>query len=174
MDSTIPPSEVWMMKPNVELNDIVDGMQWQTDSIAAYLNTKTGQVVPVSDDELIDAEFDDDSLPLTGWEAEAAEVAKAVAKGNDYIALPDRFEIDEYRIMERFASGVVGGARSILLEAIRGSGAFRYFRRTIHELGLVQEWYSYRDGAYKQIAEDWCRENGIAYSQPSGPVDADA
>jgi len=163
-----------MVRSSVELKDIVDGMQWQSDSMGAYLNTKTGKVVPVSEEELFAADFDDDPLPLTDWEAEAAEVAQAVREGKDYIALPDRFEIDEYRMMERFALGAGGPTRSSLLEAISGSGAFRLFKHTVRELGLSQEWYSYRNGAYEQVAKDWCREHGIVYSYPSPRVDADA
>ena len=158
------------MRPSVALDQIVEGMQWQSDYTAAYLNTKTGQVIPVSDDELAAAEVADDSRELSDWEAEAVGIARAVLQGEDYIALPDRFEIDEYRMMERFASGFDEAARGRLLGAIRGSGAFRYFKDTVHELGLAQEWYSYRERAYEQIAVDWCRDNEIAYTRPNPPL----
>ena len=40
---------------------------------------------------------------------------------------------------------------------------------TANELGLAQEWYSYRDRAYEQIAVDWCQDNEIEYTQ--SPLD---
>ncbi len=153
------------MKPCVALEEIVEGMQWQSDDMTSYLNTKTGQVVSVSDDDLASAEVGDPSKQLSDWEAEAIGIARAVLQGSDYVALPDQFEIDEYRIMERFASDAEEAVRERLLRAIRGSGAFRYFKDTVHELGLAQEWYSFRGQAYEQIAADWCRDNGIDYSR---------
>ncbi len=46
--------------------------------------------------------------------------------------LPGRFEIDEYRIMERFSLGMENDAiRDELLQAIGGRGAFRRLREVI-------------------------------------------
>ena len=159
------------MRPRVALDQIVEGMQLQSDDMVAYLNTKTCQVVLVGDDELAAAEVEDESSGLSDWEAEAIGIARAVLQGQDYVALPDRFEIDEYRMMERFASGADEAVRERLLGAIGGSGAFRYFKDTVQELGLAQGWYSFRDRAYEQIAADWCRDNEIEYTRPAPPLD---
>ena len=176
MDSPDPiaTQEASIVSPCVMLHQIIEGMQWQSDTTTAYLNTKTGQVMPVSDDELDAADLEEDSRELSDWEAEAVSIARAVLEGQDYIALPDRFEIDEYRMMERFASGLGEAGRARLLLAIRGSGAFRHFKNSVHELGLAQEWYSYRDGAYEQIAVDWCKDNKIEYSRSNPTSRSDA
>ena len=162
------------MRPCVALTQIVEGMQLQSDDMAAYLNTKTCQVVPVGDDELAAAEVEDEARDLSDWEAEAIGIARAVLRGQDYVALPDRFEIDEYRMMERFASGADEAGRGRLLRAIRGSGAFRYFKDTVQELGLAQEWYSFRDRAYEQLAAEWCRDNEIEYTRATPPLGPDS
>ena len=44
------------MTVRLALRDIIDGMQLQSDEMIAYLNRKTGQVVPVSDEDLAAAE----------------------------------------------------------------------------------------------------------------------
>ncbi|MEH7302773.1 UPF0158 family protein [Neobacillus drentensis] len=50
-----------------------------------------------------------------------------------------------------------------LLRAIKGKGAFRRFKDNIIDLGLEDQWYSYRSKCYKEIAIEWCRENNIEF-----------
>jgi len=163
------------MTVRVALREIIDGMQWQSDEMTAYLNIKTGQVVPVTDEDLAAAEAGDNDSDLADWEAKALEIARGVLAGADYIALPDRFEIDEYRMMERFASGVTDAAASARLgRAIQGRGAFRYFKDSVHDLGLTEEWYAYRDRQYEEIAIAWCEANGMEYTRDQSARHADA
>ena len=163
------------MTVRVLLREIIDGMQLQSDEMSAYLNIRTGQVVPVSAEDLMAAKFGEADAAETDWEVEAAELARAVAAGKDYVALPDRFEIDEYRMMERFANGVTDGQASQRLQrAIQGRGAFRHFKDAVQDLGLAQQWYDYRDRAYEAIAIDWCDANGIAYTKEEAAPEADA
>jgi hypothetical protein len=163
------------MTVRVSLREIIDGMQLQSDEMSAYLNIETGQVVPVSAEDLMAAEFGETDAAGADWEIEAAEIARAVAAGKDYVALPDRFEIDEYRMMERFANGMTDAwANQRLERAIQGRGAFRRFKDAVQDLGLAQQWYEYRDRAYEAIAIDWCDANGIAYTKDEAPPEADA
>lgn len=48
-----------------------------------------------------------------------------------------------------------------LLDAIHGRGAFRYFKDLIQEMGLADQWYSFRDDRYREIAMDWCEHQGL-------------
>jgi hypothetical protein len=163
------------MAPRVALRDLIAGMQSQSDTMTFYLHVQTGEVVPVSEEDLFSAEVEDEPGEQAEWEVEARAVARAAAAGEGYIALPDRLEIDEYRMMERFARGVRGeGAGARLLRAIQGRGAFRYFRDTVRELGLADEWHAYRDRAYEEIAIAWCEENGIEYTREAPSRHADA
>ena len=41
--------------------------------------------------------------------------------------------------------------------AIRGRGAFRRFRN------LAEQWYDYKEKEQKQLAIEWCEENGFNY-----------
>jgi hypothetical protein len=49
----------------------------------------------------------------------------------------------------------------VLLNAIHGRGAFRYFKDKIHELGIADQWYTYRDEQYREVARDWCEQHDI-------------
>ena len=163
------------MATAVPLRKILEGMDWQSDEMTAYLNRKTGEVVAVSDEHVEVVETGDDLGDRAEWEAEAIEIARAVLTGQDYIALPDRFEIDEYRMMERFAYSVTDAAHSDRLQrAIRGKGAFRFFKDVVHDLGLADAWYAYRDESHEQIAVEWCDANGIVYTRGASIGSADA
>jgi hypothetical protein len=143
----------------VKLSEIVDGMEMQSDEMAAYLQRSTGRVVVVSDEALHAAEDDDDGS------AEAEELADergVLAGDTDYVALPDRFEIDEYRMMERFAAGIEDArVREAALRSLHGAGAFGRFKDTMHRYALAPAWYAYRDGRYAEVAQTWCEINGI-------------
>ena len=99
----------------VKLKDIVEELSFQSDEVSSLLNTKTGEVVSVADEELRAVDDDD--------------------------------------------------RRDSLCNAIRGRGAFRYFKDKIHEYGIADDWYQYRDDAIREIAIGWCEENGIRYTE---------
>jgi len=149
------------MPIRVRLSAIVEGMEMQSDEMTSYLHRSTGRVLTVSEEALRAAEDDDEE-----WvEAEELADARSVLAGEDeYLALPDRFEIDEYRMMERFATGLDdAAARDAALVALRGRGAFRYFKDTVHRLGLAPAWYAHRDNAYLDVARAWCEARGIEH-----------
>jgi hypothetical protein len=80
--------------------------------------------------------------------------------------LPDRFEINEYRIMERFCLSIDDeDMRDALCDAIRGRGAFRRFKDRMQVYGMAEEWYRYRDEALREIARAWCEAHDIPYTE---------
>lgn len=69
---------------------------------------------------------------------------------DDYIDLPNSYDINEYRMMENFVYSLPRGKnQTILYNAIQGRGAFRRFKDKLHEIGMANEWYKYRDQQYK-------------------------
>ena len=80
----------------------------------------------------------------------------------EFIALPGKYEIDEYNMMEEFVDNLPDGdKKDKLYDAIRGRGAFRRFKDEVYKLGLEQKWYKYRDEAYEMVAIEWCNKNQI-------------
>ena len=66
--------------------------------------------------------------------------------------------------MQEFALQVESdSAREELLSAIRGKGAFRYFKDTLRRRRMEPQWHEFRAQALRQIAIDWCEENGLAW-----------
>src|SRR5882724_2895320 len=84
----------------VSLKEILEGMEFQSDEMTAYLHRPTGRVILVSDEALLAAE-EGAGAEAGLEELESADARGILKSGDDYLPLPDRFEIDEYRMMER-------------------------------------------------------------------------
>lgn len=157
------------MKP-VSLQAVADEMDLFGDEQTAYINRKTGELFTVGDEELRFLETDienDDFMP--DWQKELLPKVRQVLESDDYVPLPDKFEIHEYAIMERFCYAVEDeDLRIALLNAIRGRGAFRRFKNTIQSRGAQDDWYGYRNDALKKIAADFLEMEGIAYTDDAG------
>jgi len=50
------------------------------------------------------------------------------------------------------------------LEKIHGSGAFRRFKDTIYRYKIEEDWFKFKDEAYKEIAIAWLESHGFAYA----------
>ena len=86
-------------------------------------------------------------------------------EGDRWLELPDRFDIHEWSIMERFSRAQnIERIQRKLFDAIHGAGAFRAFRSAIRRLGLEQSWYQFRDEALADIARDWLEEHNLQYT----------
>ena len=148
----------------VSLRDVVGEMQMLSDDRHAYLNKVTGELIMISDDAIAMAESDE-ADEFLDWQDELVEDAKQVLSSDEYLELPSTFDIHEYEIMERFCLSFPDEKVSdVLLGKIRGSGAFRRFKDTIYRYGIEQDWFRFRDDAYKEIAIAWLEDKGIAYT----------
>ena len=83
----------------VKLEDIIEGLEFQSDEGRSYLNTSTGEVVCITDEELRAAAEDAPLEDFPAWQQEALCIAKDMLKTDHYLALPSRFDIHKYRIM---------------------------------------------------------------------------
>ena len=131
----------------------------------SYLNPKTGEIVTVTDEDrhLVDDE-DLDEQDLPEWQRQRLPKAREALESGDFVALPDKFAIHEWGIMERFASGQVSARRrEELLDAINGRGAFRSFRNAIRRLAIEDDWFRFRELAFEDIARDWLEAHDISF-----------
>ena len=89
----------------VKLQDVIEAMDTPADGWMAYINRRTGEIVTFSEDEVVFRD-DDDGLILPDWQAEFVAKAKEIEASDEFVQLPDKFDIHEYSIMERFCHGV--------------------------------------------------------------------
>jgi len=150
------------VKP-VSLKAVVDQLEVMTDGLRALINRNTGEIIEVSDELEMMADADNkDEQPE--WAKEAIRDVRRALDSEDFIDLPDTFDIHQYRIMKDFCWDLPEGPlREDFLRAIRGSGAFRRFKDLAHARGIVDDWYRYRDDALARIARDFLEVEGIPY-----------
>lgn len=68
--------------------------------------------------------------------------------------------------MARFAASKDGDVRYRLERAINGRGAFRMFKDTADDLGLLDEWYRFKERDELERAIRWCNDNDVPYDPP--------
>lgn len=127
--------------------------------------TYAASLEELSIDELIgeDADLETDDLEqiLDDLEDDVMELLEEIYL-EDCVAFPDKFDINDYRIMERFiVSETEGEICERLYSAIQGRGAFRCFRNELARAGLEDQWYDYRNKQYIQIARGWAVSNKV-------------
>ena len=152
------------MKP-VSLQSVVNEMDLLDEEWTAYINKNTGELITVTEEEanIVDAGGEDDEF-IPDWQRETLPKVREVLESDDFVALPDKFEIHEYSIMERFCLSLSDeGLQDELLYVIRGNGAFRRFKDAIHRKEIQDDWYRFRDESIKDIAIDFLESEGIAW-----------
>jgi hypothetical protein len=154
------------MIPTVSLRAVAQEMDVFSDEEFAYLNPQSGELVTIRREEIAMVESGDDLENYPDWQRALIQETQEVLQSQDYLPLPSKFDIHEYAILERFCYSVEDDALSQeLLDQIRGSGAFRRFKDTLHRLGIIDDWYRYRQAALEDIAEDWLKQNHIPYTR---------
>ncbi len=155
------------MAIRVKLNDIIEGLEIQSDERHSFLDKRTSEVVSISDEEMRAAEDDDPIEDFPDWEQDLVRIAKEIVdETGNYIDLPTKFDIHEYSIMEKFCLSLNDDEMSNnLYSVIKGSGAFGRFKDAIHEYDIADDWYKYRNDALKEIAIEWCQEKGVEFDE---------
>ena len=134
----------------VKLEEIIEAMEFADMETEYYYDTKNERILMLFDG-MVDGEDD-------------PELFEDISEGfvEDYIPLPEQYDINEYRIMEEFIYELPEGKnRDVLERAMQGRGAFRRFKDKLYDLNLEQQWYSYKDSAYERIERQWCERHKI-------------
>ncbi len=145
----------------VKLNDLVDAIEFHSDEAQSFIHFKSGEIYRITDEAIRIAEDDDRNYP--DWMQDDMKIAKDYLENeNDYRALPSQYEVNEYQIMEDFASNLEDEDKT---NKLLGKGVFRRFKDAVILLDIDKEWYSYRDERYQQFAREWCEVNEIALEE---------
>jgi hypothetical protein len=143
-------------------------MDMSSDEAPSYINRKTGELITLTDEELALTEDPESAADAPQWQQELRPKAREVLASGDFIALPSKFDIHEWSIMDRFAQSLTDSALSDELDAaLHGRGAFRRFKDAVRGLGLEDEWYRFRETALEAVAIDFLEGHGISYQRGS-------
>jgi hypothetical protein len=163
------------MTTSAVLDDLIDALEEQSDSLFPFLDRETGEVVLISDESLSLAEAEPEEIDsLPDWQKEEFELAVLIETTDRYLRLPTRFDVHEWNIMAEFCPQVRrDDIREKLLGAIHGNQAFRRFKDQIAAHNLWKEWDGFRRQALVEIVRDWCEEEDIVLTvrQKQSPGD---
>jgi len=147
------------MAPIIRLEEVVAATGKLSEEERAFLHVGTGRIVMFERDVLDAAES------VGSAQAGVETMAREVLRSDDYRELPDRFDIDDYSIMQRFCRTVDDDAlRRGLMRSIQGRGASMRISHTAREYGVEESWAAFRNEALRAIAIDWLKREGIAYA----------
>ena len=156
------------MKP-IKLSELIEALEFDSEEHVTRVDLQNGCVVTV-ERSVLDAVEEGDEASLGNvpdWQRDEVEIARAITddSGEQFVDAPDKFDFHEYRHMERFIGTVAdAGAAEQLWRAIKGKGAFRYFKDTASQLSLLKQWYRYRDDAMKEFVVEWAQAHEIPFA----------
>ena len=150
----------------VSLRGMVDELQMVSNETRAYLNRVTGEFFTINtfDLDLMETREDENIEEGPDWQREYYRKVREIEFSDDYLMLPDSFEIHEYQIMQDFCSTIPDENTSeLFLDMLHGSGAFRRFKDLVYRYGIENDWFAYKDQAYKKIVIAWLEKEGLVY-----------
>jgi hypothetical protein len=133
----------------VRLADVADKLEEVTDHWEQFLNIRSGEFVALADGVYVDK---DEAL------------ANEIDCSDDYVRLPNQYDINEFKIMVSFTDTLDNSdRRELLIRALRGKKPFRTFKDTLNYTGLAKDYYAHRSQALLDIAKAWLENNEISY-----------
>lgn len=136
---------------DVNLNAIIEAFELDYEFMTFYVNLQTGEIVSLTEEEDFsgkDENSDENTIP------------------EHYLPLPDKWEINQYGIMEDFCYTIkVDEIHNSLISAIQGKGAFTKFFSAVKFYKIEQSWNTYYKERLKDIAIQFCRDNDLFYKE---------
>ena len=137
--------------PTITKHDLEDAYNWidiggvQNE---AWLCLSTGKVYLNTDDPgVFDMEF---------------EVPDDLYDSDDYIQIPDKYELDlGSRLVFRFTDAHMPDRYEDVQDIFRRKGAYRRFRNLLEREDKESEWYAFRDASTEEALLGWCHDHGI-------------
>lgn len=147
----------------VDLRAVINAMDLPSPTWEAYLDTDSGDIVTVTDDDRSAIDHGAADGPTT-WQAGALPRVRDALESDHYLLLPDQYDIHEWSIMKRFAMTQRNrDLRQDLLEAVHGNGAFRRFSEVLGQHGLQESWREFRSRSVEHLACDWLNRHHIRW-----------
>ncbi|MCH4886567.1 hypothetical protein EZV73_03255 [Acidaminobacter sp. JC074] len=133
----------------MKLSIILEALEFTSETTEFYLDVSNNKTVFI--DDLINTQEEKDNF-------------YQMLEEGDFVSLPSQYEINEYKMMENFISTVKDDFIKVKLkQAISGKGAFRYFQDLVFTMGIREDWFKFKNDAYKKCAIKFCINNGLEY-----------
>jgi len=150
----------------VKLQDVVDALETTSDFHAYFLDRRNGEIEMIPDECWSAAKKDELISEYPEWQREVILKAREIQRTDDFVELPNSFEIDSYEVMKRFCDQYPNRQISERLsDVIKGKGAFRRFKDTVSHLGIQDEWHRFERQSSEDLAVEWLEDNEIPFTR---------
>jgi hypothetical protein len=147
----------------VSLDEVANQLDCLGDEVVVYVNRKTGEVASVFLPDLGIVEAEREAEEELEWGEESLPLLRSIATTEEWVCLPDKFDIHEWEIMREFADSRGSRLAQELGYAIRGTGAFRMFKDALYRHGIEDDWYEFKKQALRRIAAEALESEGIPF-----------
>ncbi|MEW6716679.1 MAG: UPF0158 family protein [Chloroflexota bacterium] len=172
-----------MRQLKIDLSELELAFDSASEMISYYLDTETGEIITITDDErrtleMLYESYYDEQTQTVDWEAAFQEKQVPdwqreilqdadrveVGFGSRFIYVPSEGSHEGYRDMEAFIATVRNLRLQERLErAISGRGAFRYFKDVLLDYPAErQRWFQFKQERLHQRILDWLESLGIS------------
>ena len=152
----------------VLLRDVADEVDALGDEWCSRINRTTGELAGATSDHwtLAAETTKDNPRNQPQWEQDLLADLRKVLDSDDWLVLPGKDELDEYRVMEEFCHTVENRLlRDELTHAIVGKGAFRRFKTVIERNNIREKWFEFRDLELLKVVREWLNVNKIPFRE---------
>lgn len=148
----------------VSLKAVADGIELHDDEINCYIDLQSGEVEFITSEEMMMFENDEGERGGAGNDIERnAQIRAYLDNPNNYLQLPSKYDLNEYRIMEDFINTLADEAQRLEMQhCIQGKGAFSRFKRGLDQFDLRGAWFAFKAAKIRSFAEAWCKDNDLA------------
>ena len=83
--------------------------------------------------------------------------------GHELVEIEPKSSHEGYELMERFAETRPEAQADKIYQALHRRHPFSTFRHAVEDLGILQEWYDFKDKALEELAEERLRDYDIEF-----------
>lgn len=151
-------------KLKVDLNDVIECIEFEGELLQHYYNKNTGIIMYIEDSSSATYKADDihNLNNFEDWEKELILSLHDFRENpSDYIQLPSYDDINEHGMMIEFCNKIED--IELRNKILNNKDSFRELRQSIENEGFINEWYDYREAAEINLAIKWCNDNNIEY-----------
>jgi hypothetical protein len=137
------------MRANVYLSELLDALEWVSAAgpfeNAAYVSRQSGRIF---------------------WDTDAGgleeELPEDVEDGTLYVRVPHKHDLDlGQRLIFRFVEAKASDAYDQIRAYFSKRGAYGRFKDLLERRGLLEDWYSYEQGAYEAALREWANSEDL-------------
>lgn len=122
-----------------------------------FVDLTTGGVTFIQGDYMLEDVTPEDLTGYRDWEQEQIKQYSE----HDLVRIDCVPSHESFRVMERFVESRPESEQKSLYVALSKRHPFREFRSKVERVGILQEWYDYKDAAEEAMAEEWLEEHEL-------------